>query len=119
MTKLAADYLANELVEKLGTGWTPRTWQNHGWHYAAVMDLGEGGEARVTHHQGEFLAEIRPGLAVGSNYSPGRLRATLQYYGRGITPKAAVTQAHLVMVDQAQELTLAFARADKVMGGFQ
>ena len=66
---------AAALVATLGDGWTPRVWENMGWHYAAMKGCAtvyppnaEGGEYRAyLNSETQFIgASANPAEAVGA-----------------------------------------------------
>lgn len=58
---------ARDLAARLGDGWTPRVWENGGWHWEVAKgpcaaERFEGGGVIVRQYIGKFSAEFRSAL---------------------------------------------------------
>jgi hypothetical protein len=80
MNKREAQNHGDALARELGEGWTPRVWENLGWHYSA-MSSSDTISVHQTYSNNRYLA-----LAHTSGGSGGQPGLT----GQGDTPRKAV-----------------------------
>lgn len=76
----AAQKAAKALATRLGKGWTPRVWENMGWHYSVVSPSGAI-KVHAPGAYGQHLAFFGPGSAGG------------RWVGRHTNPATAVAAA--------------------------
>lgn len=69
---------AAALCQQLGAGWTPKVWENLGWHWGAVSACGRW---KVHGHGGHYSAFL------------GRPESGGRWAGGGKTPRAAIKAA--------------------------
>lgn len=82
---------STELCAQLGSGWTPRVWENLGWHYEAVSP---GGWLKVSGCNGSYIALLGPAYDPAGHWS-----------GHGTTPEMAIRNC----LEAAQEQLQIFA----------
>lgn len=87
----AATAAADKLCADLGAGWTPRVWDNLGWHYSATSACGRW---KVTAYPGGFMAFL------GEADSPGG-----RWAESGKTPRAAICATWAVAKRKIDEMT--------------
>lgn len=77
---LHAQTAARKLCKRLGAGWTPRVWENLGWHYSAVSKCG-----RLKVHPHDYNRRVESyGAFLGEPNMGGR------WAEHGKTPEAAI-----------------------------
>lgn len=95
---------AAALVKQLGTGWTPRVWENLGWHYEAVAS-----EGRLTVSQyvpGHYSAHL--------HYEPDE---GIKWSAEGTTPEGAVQAVLAKAQNEIDRILVGISTVRLAIGG--